>query len=67
MEKENNDKFKMSFDEWLKTKENLENSGYGVKIAKHIIDCPYCSHLASALGFLIEQHMKEKEQIEKLT
>ena len=37
------------------------------RILDHTNKCPYCQHLQSALGFLIEKHMEEYEQKEKLT
>jgi len=43
------------------------NTRAGQKILKHTDNCKHCKLLQETLGFLIEKHMEETEQLEALT
>jgi len=60
------DKETDKFFEFLKSQAELRGSEVGIRISRHIINCDYCKVLTGSLGYLIEMHMKEKENVEKL-
>lgn len=53
----------------MPTKEELKSmldSKQAERIFKHTNNCPFCTELQGALGFLVEKHMEEFENKDKL-
>jgi len=54
-------------DKFISHMSKLRDSDAGIKIQKHIFECKLCQMLSGLIGISIEAHMKEKEELEKLT
>lgn len=56
-----------NIDKFLEHMGKTRDSDAGIKIQKHIFSCKLCQTLSGLIGLSIEMHMKESEDLEKLT